>query len=57
MRAYIDLQKNKAKLAREIGISRQTLHSIQNGLGVSFGVAQKLVEVTGFGFDEAFDRK
>lgn len=57
LKAFIASQKSKTKLAKTIGISRQTLYLIIDGATVTAKMRGKILKVTGFGFEEAFEIK
>lgn len=55
LKKYIELQSDKSDFAEKLGISRQMLYNIDNGTNVSDKLRDKIMEVTGFDFETAFE--
>ena len=54
---YITNQVNKEEFAKRVGITRQTLYNVMNWENVSSEVIAKLLSITGFDFEKAFEVK
>lgn len=55
LKAFIASQKSKNELAEKLEVSRQTLHLIENGSSISSKMVTRLLEITGFEFEKAFE--
>lgn len=55
---FIQGQEDKDELAKRFGISRRTLHSIENGEDIGHAdVVAGILKDTGFDFEKAFEVK
>lgn len=57
LKTYIDAQESKPGLAKKLDISRQALYQIKGGSNISATTVAKILEVTGFDFEQAFEVK
>lgn len=57
LKSYINAQRNKSTFAERLGVSRQYLRIIEKGGPIKSELAIKLLDVTGFSLDEAFESK
>lgn len=57
LKTYIKAQKNKTLLAKRLGVSRQYLRLVEQGAKIKSELAIRILDVTGFSINEAFESK
>ena len=52
---FIEAQGSIPELAERLDVTRQTVYNIKNGVDVSSDMVAKILNLTGFDFEKAFE--